>query len=946
MNNSNSAMEPSEAIESDARRSLQGRLIVVDDEIELLTVICDRLRKHGFEVTGFSSPTEALAAIESQDFDLLLTDMMMPEMSGLDLLRTAQEINPQLVCILMTGQATIESAVSALKLGALDFIVKPFKIRMLLPVLTRALDTRRLRQENLELRETVGVHELCRAISYSFDTSTLLEKIVDAAVQQCDADEASIMLPTLDGSELYVAAVRGPDRADLLGLHTPITTGIAGLVAEQHEPLVIQGESTDALLRAHFKRPDITASASLPLLARGQLVGILNVNSTRRRYFSIGQVKALNVLASAGAAAIEATTLFSKVKQAEQQYRSIFENAAEGIFRMRPNGQLELANPALASMLGYPSPADLKQEVSNFIEQLFIDPSIWRQKCDGLPEDSTALLECQLIRRDKTICWASMTVRRISGNGTQYFEGIVEDVTERKRAETAMLEMTRKLQALIEAAPLAIFTLNREQKIDIWNPAAERIFGCSAEELSRQLDATIPPEKMEEHTELMSRLEQGESVVGLETQRKRLNGDTLEVNLFASPLSSDDGTTKEFVFILEDTTERKSLEAQLRHAQRMESLGRLAGGVAHDFNNLLTVINGFSDLALGSLDDSDPNKELIENVNKAGQKASQLTRQLLAFSKKQIVSPASLNLRAIVDDMVRLLNRVLGSHVKVAIQSDPDLWTVYADAGQIEQIVMNMAINARDAMPEGGRLDIRMSNVVLDEAYVAANPEAVVGDHVLLELADTGIGMDCHTLTHIFEPFFTTKGPERGTGLGLATTYGIVRQAGGHITVTSELNVGTTFRVYFPRQVAGDGVAHTEQRRLKEASGSETILLVEDNDEVRAVASRILAKAGYKVLEAHDAEAALAIARQPDFDAHILITDLVMPKMSGFQFINEFKKFHPDLPILCISGYIDDSILQHDLQQQSLAILQKPFDPASLTTAVRQVLSNNPVRLL
>lgn len=940
MNNSDRTVESSEAPESDARRSLQGRLIIVDDEAELLAVICERLRKHGFDVTGFSSPVEALAAVENQDFDLMLTDMMMPEMSGLDLLRSVQEINPQLVCILMTGQATIETAVAALKLGALDFIVKPFKIRMLLPVLTRALDTRRLRQENLELRETVGVHELCRAISYSFDASTLLEKIVDAAVQQCDADEASIMLPTADGKELYVAAVRGQDREELLGLHTPITTGIAGLVAKQHEPLVIQGQSTNSQLLAHFRRPDITASASLPLLARGQLVGILNVNSTRRRYFSIGQVKALNILASAGAAAIEATSLFNKVKQAEQQYRSIFENAAEGIFRMRPTGELELVNPALASMLGYASPAALKEEISDFIGQLFAFPEEWRRHCANLADDSTAQLDCQLIRCDKSICWASMTVRCVFEGGTRYFEGIVEDVTERKRAETAMVEMTRKLQAMIESAPLAIYTLTSDQQIDIWNPAAERIFGCSAKELSRQLNATIPADKMSEHAELMNRLSRGESIVALETQRKRITGEPVEVTLFASPLRNNDGTTKEFVFILEDTTERKSLEAQLRQAQRLESLGRLAGGVAHDFNNLLTVINGFSDLALRSLDSSDPNRELIENVTKAGQKAAQITRQLLVFSKKQIVSPKSLNLRTVVDDMVKLLERLLGSDVYVTIESDPDLWNIHADAGQIEQIVMNMAINARDAMPHGGSLNITISNTVLDEAYAAANPDASAGEYVVLELADTGIGMDIHTLSHIFEPFFTTKGPERGTGLGLATTYGIVRQAGGHITVASEVDMGTTFRVYFPRQRFEGEVDPRDGRRLKSARGCETILLVEDDTEVRTVASRLLLQAGYKVFEAGDAEAALTYARQPDFSADILVTDLMMPRMSGFQLIKEIKRIHPDLPVLCISGYIDDSILQRDVEYRDLDILQKPFDSASLTTAIRQILGD------
>ncbi|HEX9393910.1 MAG TPA: ATP-binding protein, partial [Gemmatimonadales bacterium] len=387
-----------------------------------------------------------------------------------------------------------------------------------------------------------------------------------------------------------------------------------------------------------------------------------------------------------------------------------------------------------------------------------------------------------------------------------------------------------------------------------------------------------------------------------------------------------------------DVTEQRLLQQQLVQAQKMEAVGRLAGGIAHDFNNLLTVISSYSDLLLEDLARDDPRRDDVEQVRKAAEGAAALTRQLLAFSRQQVLQPRVVSLNVVVGDLRKMLQRVIGEDVDFAAILAPELRAVKADVGQIEQVLMNLAVNARDAMPTGGKLTVETTNVELDTDYTRTHHAAAAGHFVMLAVTDTGTGMDEATQAKIFEPFFTTKGPGKGTGLGLATVYGIVKQSGGFVWVYSEVGHGTSFKIYLP-QVAEAADAHRAQAPAPAMSrGTETVLVVEDAPAVRAVTRQVLERQGYTVIEAAGGDAALQLAAAHAGPIHLLLTDVVMPGLSGRQVAERLAIRRPEMRVLYASGYTDDSIVRHGILEEGIAYLQKPFTPESLARKVRNVL--------
>ncbi|MBI2901253.1 MAG: response regulator [Planctomycetes bacterium] len=388
-----------------------------------------------------------------------------------------------------------------------------------------------------------------------------------------------------------------------------------------------------------------------------------------------------------------------------------------------------------------------------------------------------------------------------------------------------------------------------------------------------------------------------------------------------------------------DRRERRNVEEQLRHLQKLDSIGRLAGGVAHDFNNLLSAIIGFADLTLDGLHKDDPFRSYVEEIRRAGDRAAALTRQLLAFSRKQLVVPKVLDLNSIVGGMDRLLRRVIGEDVDLVTSLAPGLGRVKADPGQIEQVLMNLATNARDAMPKGGRLTIETADVDLDEAYARRHGAVRPGPHVMLAVTDTGCGMDQETQSHLFEPFFTTKGEGHGTGLGLATAYGIVKQSAGNIWVYSEPGRGATFKIYLPRVDAPldtQAPAGAPSRPLLQ--GSETILVAEDEPQVRHLTCHVLKMHGYTVLEARHGGEAVAVAEAHRDVIHLLLSDVVMPEMDGRELAERLAVSRPETRVLFLSGYASNAIVHHGVLDAGIAFLQKPFTPAALAGKVREVL--------
>jgi two-component system cell cycle sensor histidine kinase/response regulator CckA len=473
------------------------------------------------------------------------------------------------------------------------------------------------------------------------------------------------------------------------------------------------------------------------------------------------------------------------------------------------------------------------------------------------------------------------------------------------------------------------------------NPALQRMLGYESTQELFKADLATQVFRHTADYQRMNELLAGSKVMkDIELEWKRQNGDPIVVRCSGHRVDVKDGGPGYFEVFAEDVTEKRTLERQLRMAQKMEAIGRLSGGIAHDFNNLLGVIIGYSGVLKKSLDKSQPTYEFAMEIEKAGQRAASLTRQLLAFSRQQVLTPSVLSLNSLVADMEKMLPRLLGEDVNVSLALDEKLGNVKADQSQIEQVIMNLAVNARDAMPSGGKLHIQTANVELDHAYTRDHPGSKVGSYVMLAIADTGTGMSADTITHIFEPFFTTKGVGEGTGLGLATVYGIVKQSNGYIWVDSAVGKGSTFKIYLPKHVETEpvSVAKPGSESSGKPQGSETILLVEDADPLRKLAQAFLESNGFRVLSAASGEAALEIAKHHSGVFDLLLTDVVMPGMNGRVLAEQLSTRHPGLKVLFMSGYTDTFIAGHGVLQQGTHLLHKPFTEEVLVSKVREVL--------
>lgn len=522
------------------------------------------------------------------------------------------------------------------------------------------------------------------------------------------------------------------------------------------------------------------------------------------------------------------------------------------------------------------------------------------------------------------------------------------EIATRREAEAAVARERNLLRTVIDLLPDHIYVKDTRHRVILSNIANAMLAGFSDPEqmIGTTDDDYFPPELAARHRSTEhSVLETGQSVINLEEPLVDRAGNQHVVLTTQVPLRDEDGRIIGLIGIGRDVTGLKRLEENLRQAQRMESVGRLAGGVAHDFNNLLTVINGYTELLLHMLDDESPLREPLEQIKKAGAQTAALTRQLLAFSRKQVLQPRRLDLNHLVTSQEPLLRRLIGADVELVIRLDPELAPVLADPSQLEQVLMNLVLNARDAMPHGGQLTIETTNVQIPPGLNGWQMDMPSGDYVRLSVSDTGCGMDAETLSHIFEPFFTTKEAGRGTGLGLATVYGIVTQSGGHVWVHSRPGSGTRFDVYLP-QASGEATVEpvtTTPSRTEWITGSETILVVEDNAEVRNLACRVLREHGYVVLQASSAGDALLVHERYQQPIHLLLTDVIMPIMSGPELAQRLMTTRPNLTVLYMSGYNSDHrIVQEGVLEPGLAFIQKPFTPAELLNGVRRVLGGAP----
>ncbi|TLY34911.1 MAG: response regulator [Nitrospirae bacterium] len=523
--------------------------------------------------------------------------------------------------------------------------------------------------------------------------------------------------------------------------------------------------------------------------------------------------------------------------------------------------------------------------------------------------------------------------------------------TRRLRVEWAQTQEREDwLSTLLKSIGDAVIATDELGRVTFLNPLAQALTGWTQGEamgkaLNEVFDAIDKTTRRPLENPVTRILREGPIQVGTHSLLRVRDGTERAVEHSGAPILNNEGEIVGIVMIFRDITERiraaealRQTEEQLRQSQKIEAIGQLAGGVAHDFNNLLTVIKGYSELLLGSRELADSQRKNAEEIKSAADKAAQLTYQLLAFSRKQVLQPRVLDLNVVVTNLESMMRRLIGEDIEIVFVPCPTLGRAKADQGQIEQILINLAVNARDAMPKGGRLTIETANVDLDQAYTQQRMEVLPGRYVMVAVTDNGCGMDTKTQDHIFEPFFTTKEFGRGTGLGLSTVYGIVKQSGGYIWVYSEPGRGSTFKIYLPR-IEGEGdAAQPETRIAASYDGTETILLVEDEEVVRNFIRQALRRKGYVVLEARHSREAFLICGQHENRIQLMITDVVMPGMSGRELAERLVSSHPTMKILYISGYTDDAVIRHGIISNEVAFLQKPFTPDNLARKVREVL--------
>jgi PAS domain S-box-containing protein len=641
---------------------------------------------------------------------------------------------------------------------------------------------------------------------------------------------------------------------------------------------------------------------------------------------------------------IRESKLRADSRRNDARFRALIEKSNDAIVLTTFDGIATYASPAAATIFGVGLNELLGRRPGDFVHP--DDRVAARAENKKLREGHRSVsLEFRILRPDGSIRWVAMTnTNFLDDPDVEAAVANIRDITDSRLAADALRRSEARFARLAESGIIGILTCNLDGHIYDVNDAYRNMLGYSREELLsgsiKWLDL-IPPELHAETFGIVEELVQRGVTRPFESVAIRKDGARVPmlcgVAMVETPIC--------IAFSI-DLSERKQAEEalrkseeHLRQAQKMEAVGRLAGGIAHDFNNILSVIISYSEMMMADLDDSDPKSSDLAEIFQAGKRAAELTRQLLMFSRQQVIEPKILDLNQVTGNMDKMLRRVLGEDVELVTVRSEALGRVKVDPSSIEQVIMNLVVNARDAMPTGGKLTLETANVMLDDAYVAQHGGASAGPHVMLAVSDTGCGMDQATQARIFEPFFTTKPKDRGTGLGLSTVFGIVQQAGGSVWVYSEPGVGTTFKIYLPRIV---GALDRERSSMMPAMrGTETILLVEDEVQVRNVARGILQRHGYVVLDAPDPNDAIELCRDYQGDIHLLLTDVVMPKMSGPELAKVVCAIRPQLKVLCMSGYTDDSIVRHGILSAQLAFLQKPLTPVALTTRVREVLDRN-----
>jgi PAS domain S-box-containing protein len=922
-------------------------ILVVDDNPTNLRLVRGTLASEGYEVRTATDAEAALAVLEVFHPLVVVVEVQLRGMDGLELTRRlkADPRTRDVAVLALTGSGIHGDEARILAAGFDGYIPKPIDVQRLTleiaGLVSRTADLRQpLRPWNVLIVDDNPINrERLRLTLESQGHRTIeasdgvegLEKLRSVDV---DAVISDVLMPRMDGYRLSWEIRRSEELREIpiviySSTHAPpaeagltSNVGVDRFLPSPASP----GSILEALTEAVVSRKSLRRAPGTEELDRLKEYSDRLVLELERKNLELESAR--DLLSNSNDA----------LRKSEKRFRDLVDQAPIGVFQTTPEGRFLDANAAFASMLGYDNASELLHLPAM---EAYADPADRTVMLAIMKRPGGASgVELQLKRRDGTPVWARIDGRSVAAaeGGVERYEIFATDVSEQRRSADALLASETRYRALLEHAHDAIFVNDEAGIVQEVNRAAELLVGATREEMvGRSFLETLPVEDRARVLEPFEEtLERGRILELLEVRIQRRDGTTVPAEVSASVVRI--GGKPFVVAFLRDVSERNAMSEQLRVAQKLDAIGQLAGGVAHDFNNLLTAILGYSQLLAPELRANDEHFAAIEEIRKAGERAADLTRQLLAFSRKQILEPKLLDLNDVVRRIEGLLTRLIGEDVQVRLKLGDALGAVRADFGQIEQVIMNLTVNARDAMPRGGQIMVETANMELAESYTQMHRPVQPGPYVMLAVSDTGIGMDAATRERIFEPFFTTKEKGQGTGLGLSTVYGIVKQSSGYIWVYSEPGRGTSFKVYLPRVEGAAETRRIPESSIAPATGDETILLVEDEDSVRALARRTLEAMGYRVLDAADGPEAVEIARHEPID--LLLTDMVLPGMGGGAIAAHIHEIQPGAKVLYTSGYTDDMIVRGGLLERGAAFLEKPFTPSILARRVRDVLDS------
>jgi PAS domain S-box-containing protein len=964
-------------------------ILIVEDSATQRANLQFLLEEAGFTVIAAVDGKAGLAAAQAHEIAVVVSDVVMPEMDGYGLCRALRN-DPalrHLPVILLTSLTDPRDVVKGLESGANNFLCKPYDPRVLVSRVQNVLANQEIRRGSTsEMGISISFAgqrffitadrlQILDLLLSTYENAVLhnteLIKAHDEVRQLNEQLESKVAERTAALTQEIVERKRAEAVAELAAREWQATFDAANdafWLLDKDQRVVRSNKAADTV----FDHP-CGAVIGLPCweVAHGKDCAIPNCPVMRSRKSLHRETEELTIgdrvyivtgdpiLNERGefAGAVHIVSDVTERKRADAELnrlRKAIDTTHEAVFLTDPNGVFTFVNPGFTATYGHRAEDIIGKQTPRVLKSGLLDAADYERFWTRMLQGGEVRGGITNRRRDGTLISVEGSATPIRDDNGQVagFLGIQHDVSDRKRAEQALLASEERHRTLFEGSSDAIMTVSPSTgRFTSANPATLEMFEVA------DLDAFLKlhPWELSPALQVDGESSRDKAVAMVEMAvatgshlfdwtHRRLGGETFPATVLMSRTAIAGevvvlATVRDVTPQVRATAEREKLKEQLRVAQKMEAIGSLAGGVAHDFNNLLCVILNNVGFALEGVPDDSPQKQDLLEIKHAGESAASLTRQLLAFSRKQMLQPVSLDLNEVTAGVEKMLRRVLREDIELVRVPSPDLGPTIADPGQIEQVLMNLVVNARDAMPAGGRLTIETANVDVSEQYTGQQNSLKAGPYVMLAVSDTGSGMDEETQARIFEPFFTTKEVGRGTGLGLSTVYGIVKQSGGGVWVYSEVGKGTAFKILLPRATLDAGEAVVPAAVAKRpSSGSETVLLVEDVDALRRVAARTLTSAGYTVLSAASGEAALQAASA--FEGHIdlLLTDVVMPRMGGPALAERLLKVRPDVLVLYTSGYPDNAVVFQGLLSSQAHFLPKPFSPASLTTRVREVL--------